>query len=32
MEDSTSVGNDLEMCSSGRNEGPMVVVMDKSST
>ena len=25
-----SVGNDLKMCSSGRNEGPTVVVVNKS--
>ena len=31
MEDYTSVGNALEICQSGRNEGPTVVVMDESS-
>ncbi len=31
MEDSTSVGNDLDMCPSGRNETPNVVIMDTSS-
>jgi hypothetical protein len=31
MEDSTSVGNDLEMRSSGRNETPNVVILDTSS-
>ncbi len=31
MEDSTSVGNDLEIRPSGRNEGPTVVVVDESS-
>jgi hypothetical protein len=28
MEDNTSVGNDLEMCPSGRNETPNVVIVD----
>ncbi len=31
MEDSTSVGNDLEMHPSGRNETPNVVIVDSSS-
>ena len=31
MEDNTSIANNLEMRQSGRNEGPMVVIMDKSS-
>jgi len=31
MEDSTSVGNDLEMHPSGRNETPNVVIVDTSS-
>jgi len=31
MEDSTSVGNDLEMRPSGRNETPNVVIVDTSS-
>jgi hypothetical protein len=31
MEDSTSVSNDLEMCPSGRNETPNVVIVDTSS-
>ena len=31
MEDGTSVGNALKMRLSGRNEGPMVVVVDESS-
>lgn len=31
MEDSTSIGNDFEMCPSGRNKGPVVVIMDKPS-
>ena len=30
MEDSTNVENDLEMRPSGRNEGPTVVVVEKS--
>jgi hypothetical protein len=31
MEDNTSVGNDLEMRPSGRNETPNVVIVDTSS-
>ena len=31
VENMTSVGNDLEMRPSGRNEAPMVVGMDESS-
>ena len=31
MEDSMSVGNALEICPSGRNEGPTVVVVDEPS-
>ena len=31
MEDGTRVGNALKMCPSGRNEGPMLVVVDESS-
>ena len=31
MEDSDSIGNDLKMCLNGKNEGPMMVVVDKSS-
>ncbi len=31
MQDSTSVGNDLEMHPSGRNETPNVVIVDTSS-
>ena len=31
MEDSGSIRNDLEMCPSERNEGPMVVVVEESS-
>jgi hypothetical protein len=31
MEDSTSAGNDLEMCPSGRNETLNVVIVDTSS-
>jgi hypothetical protein len=30
MEDNTSVNNDLEMCQSGRNETPNVVIVDTS--
>lgn len=30
MEDSDSIGNDLKMCLNGKNEGPMMVVVDKS--
>ncbi len=32
MEDSTNVGNDLEMRPSGKNETPNVVIVDTSST
>lgn len=31
MEGSGNVRNDLEMCQSGRSEGPTMVVVDKSS-
>jgi hypothetical protein len=31
MEDNTTVGNDLEMYPSGRNETPIVVIVDTSS-
>ena len=31
MKDSGNIKNNLEMCKSGRNEGPTVVMVDKSS-
>lgn len=31
IEDNTSIGNNLEMCPSRRNEGPTAVLVDESS-